>query len=522
MITIGTLNIPILKNIITQINDETLGKIEEIRGDIKTHEIAIYNKWKNLYKQCNPVDYLLNSSNILHKSKCLQDCYDHIRKFSIFIQNNYDLVLKKFNLYDSYVNRLENYSESSDALGFRLNYIESEVVESIEKFLTFVMKFVNLGLLHVSSNRIYKLSDFILDFTEQSLKLPTLKLNDTIDDLTIYITQNKINSTVGKVKTGVINSTASSTDMTTTQYDNTNNSDKASDTQPSPIADTEGGLVDLDLDLEAQFEVMMQGGLRKSTNAKPPSISMESPPLLNTNDIDDILDYTQVIEYNNIIYDKLLLDLESPSYDIMYDDEVKKYVVMICKYLRNMYYNESIPEQKDFIKITLPEYLRKTFKAVGVCGDGSCFYNAISVQLIGNTSLANVLRTIIVYHMKLNKWWLITYFYINLNDNKTFEQLIRDSLLSSTYVDGGYAPVMMSIILNKNINIYGYKSGTYLRINLWVFHTTKNHRTNQEIYLYLDNNHYSALELWDKNTLSNIPYLTEYQVDAFSDFITLD
>lgn len=550
----------LLKDFLDKIHEKTRNEITQIKKTLRQHELEIYNKWKVLYKKCNPVDYLVNSSETSRKTLCLQDCYRNIDKFSRFMERNYHTFIDMLSMYDCYMSRLKAAEHDVSTTQRRINVIELNISKATYKLKNYVTSFMS-GILYVTPSRLYKLNDFVRVFTGKSLKLPTVNIKDTLDSLTIYVTKNKSNSTerrnneknglgVNEVvchtrscnRTGDELVCNSNILQTTTQPQRHNDSQPMTVIKDNEISCQNGvcrrpneySLVDDTLDSDSMSIDSADSWFEDELKVSDDTVDMGNSafrvshdPELSTDkssfhrlhadeEPEDVpLSPEIVYRYNEIVYEKL----QTPDYDIIHDVDIKNYVSMIRKYLRNLYHERSIPENTRGLQVSLPEYLRKTFKAIPVCGNGSCFYGALSIQIIGDESLSGVLRVLLVYHMKINKLWIIHNFYINISADKTFDDLIQESLSSNEYIDGGYPPVIMSIILDRPINIYGYEKNTFMRINSWVFQSLKNHRANQlsEFFLYLHENHYTALVLL-KNDTSNIPPLEDYKVDVFSTF----
>lgn len=541
-----------LRKILSEIDNKVQSEIGQIKTKIKQHELEIYNKWKLLYKKCNPVDYLINSSYTSRRAKCLKDCYDNIDMFSTFISNYTRTLNDMLNMYDSFVTRVKTSAEHVDSIALRVKFIESEIIDVFSEFKIYVTSFGKHGVLYVTPLRFYKLHEFIYIFTGEQLKLPTVDLDKTLEDLAIYLTTNKIEP--------VNNAKALICDTRVCSYTTTDDTQRDITASPITSVDAFGGdnvaTINLGDITDIQFEAMSVANDdwfedELKTNEEPAVVATVSAPddtiaantttttttitnptteNVNTHDLfyrlydneeinEILLTHPEVIAYSKIIYEKLLTP---DDYNIIDDAEIKNYVTMIRKYLRDLYHEADMRDDARGLQVTLPEYLRKVFRPVSVCGNGSCFYSALSTQMLGNASLASVLRVIIVYHMKINKWWILNNFYIDLSGDTTFNDLVRKSLLSHEYVDGGFTPVMMSIILDKPINIYGHTKNTFIRINSWVFQSLKTHRANQlsEFYLYLHENHYTALELLQNDT-SNIPHLDDYKADVFSTFVLI-
>lgn len=537
-----------LRELLAKINSETQNGIMEIKTNLKRHELEIYNKWKSLYKKCNPVDYLINSSNTLGKTKCLQNCYENIGKFSTFIQNNYRTLIGMLGMYDSYSTRLKTSAENVDSIVVRIKFLESEINKVISKFKLYISNFCNIGILYVTPLSFYKLYDFIYDFTGEQLKLPILYLDDTLNRVTIYPNKNNINSstnTATQSETALCDTRLYSSKATDDNHESTPVISVAQQQTPTPVISdnnddfdiTNTSFMDIDEISDVQLELMSIDSANSwfEDELKPTEeildglddvLNLQSVPIYTDQSLfyklhsdeainEVLVDRQEAIEYSKIIYGKLL----TPDYNIIDNAEIKNYVTMIRMYLRSLYHEKDMREDARGLRVSLPEYLRKAFKVIPVCGDGSCFYSALSVQMIGDSSLSDVLRVIIVYHMKINESWILQNFDIDLKEYTTFDDLVQKSLSSNEYIDGGYPPVMMSIILDKPINIYGYAEGTFLRINSWVFQSLRAYRADQlsEFYIYLHENHYTALELLTNDT-SNIPPLDDYKVDVFSTF----
>lgn len=546
-----------LRNLLMKIYDKTQTTVIQIKAKLKRHELEIYNKWKILYKKCNPVDYLLNSSCTLSQNNCLRDCYTNIDKFLIFMQTNNRKVRDMLDMYDVNVRSLGTAAEHDDSIILRVIFLESEIIRTISDVKRHVVSFGKHGVLYVTPLRFYKLYEFVEVFIGIPLKLPTLNLDDTLNDLTIYLTNNKIEvpykkpiyaSTTTKPEIGV-------SELCGTRVCSRKSTDDKHEFVPNTMMETAFYRTDVcrqsgrsdksncsSMNLgdvsDSQFESMSVANSWFEDELKPrddvsdssehsDDKSVERDTLRNTetslfhelyndNTIDDApWNFQQVLNHSKIIYERLL----QPGNEIIYDETIRTYVGIICKYLRGLYRKNVMQENVRGLPIVLPEYLRKVFRAVPVCGDGSCFYSAMSMQIIGDTTLAYILRVIIVYHMQINKWWILNNFYIDLDGNTRFDDVVKKSLLPNEYIDGGYPPVMMSIILHRPINIYGYARGTFVRINPWVFQSLKTHRPDQlsEFYVYLHDNHYTALELL-KNDTSDIPQLDDYNANVFSTF----
>lgn len=576
-----------LSDLLESIHAETRRGIIKTHEDTRRYERDTYDKWRELYKKCNPIDYLINSSASSIKTKCLRDCYDNMNKFLIFITDTHRKLLGMFGVYESYVARARS-DECDASILRRLGIIESQIIKNVSKLQTYIESFDKLGILYVSPLRFYRLFEFIKVFTGQPLELPTLKIDDTMKSLTIYLRTNKKIVTVTGYCVTRNDKRLTTEPMNDTEVQETPRRDyklppPSSSSPPPPpslpppplvdrgyfcrnsvcrqsarSAKSEiSSLINLGDTSDFQFESMSIGDSSRIRSDIDDTdswfedeliVSSEDIPndlmLLNNDDIEEIVavdasitdslydrlyanydgdqemlpSKREAMDYGEIVYAKL--NTQS-TLEIEHDDEIRKYITHIRKYLRSLY-NESMNTTRDDphgLQIALPEHLRKVFRAVSVCGDGSCFYSALSVQMISDSSLARLLRILVVYHMIINKWWILNNFYVNLNGDMTFNDLVKQSLSSREYIDGGYPPVMMSIILNRPINIYGHSKNTFIRINSWVFQSLETHRADQlsEFYVYLDESHYTALALL-KNDTSNIPHLDDYKADVFSTF----
>lgn len=356
---------------------------------------------------------------------------------------------------------LLKYKDYNNELKLSLNqYIDQQDVtkmkECIKKFHTCVSQFIDTGILCISNDQIYKLEKFIQNFTTSTYKL---KLNNIsrikilLDELTkVYESNNELSTTPQPTtdKPLSFNTTTTITTITPTSTTTTTSED-----------------------LNAMDESLTQNDIIQTT-----------------------------IDLRDIV---LLLDV----YSIIQNYNIRTILSKISNYLQNQYYNDLLTLNVDSgINVNLPKHLRKAFRIIPICGDGSCFYNALSVQMCGTTDLSLVLRTILVYYMIINESWIIKNFYIS--NNTSFKTLLINSLNSTEYIDDTYPPIMMSLILKRPINIYGQTLNQFIRINPSPVTDTK----IDEFFLYLHDNHYTALAQYNRQ--SKPPPLNDYKLDDIS------
>jgi hypothetical protein len=140
-------------------------------------------------------------------------------------------------------------------------------------------------------------------------------------------------------------------------------------------------------------------------------------------------------------------------------NKIGVYIQSYLEHLRKM--PEEISVKNVLLDVSAMKYMfpcfSDRFRPCYTESDGNCLWHMISISLIGDQSLTDILRCYTLFTLLKYKTVLLDLICqkeIDKEKNIFFEQLVYDSVNHKAW-GGGYHLLCLSTVLNKNIYIYG-------------------------------------------------------------------